>query len=164
MIEASPETGFKGLEKRTLETETLERRKTLRQLLRYAISCGFVLVSKLAMTWVLIPWLPPPLAYLLVHGATFFISYSVHTRFSFISAYSWRRLKTYFAAVILFKVADFMLFTVLFATFNVNAMPAVLLASVAIMLFRFLVVRRVLNHADTLEDSPNLDCRRPTRA
>ena len=115
-----------------------------RQLLRYACSCGLVLATKLALTWLLIQWLLPLLAYLLVHVVTFFVSYSLHSRFSFQAAYSWNKLRQYGTTVIAFKIIDYLLFAVLFTYWEIEALWAVLVASLMVMLLRFLVVRQVL--------------------
>lgn len=123
------------------------------QLLRYVLSCGSVLALKVILTSLLIRWTSPMLAYVLVHVVTFFVSYALHTRLTFNVAFSWVKLRQYFAAVIGFKLLDYLLFAVLFAAFQIDAVLAVLLASLLIFATRFVVVRRILVKAapNTLE-------------
>ena len=118
--------------------------KPLAELIRYAGSCSFVLAVKLSLTWLLTRWLHGSLSYLLVHIVTFFLSYSIHTRVTFGSSYSLEGMRKYFAAVIGFKLLDYLIFSVLFAAFNVTATVAVLSASIGVMLLRFIVVRKIL--------------------
>jgi hypothetical protein len=46
--------------------------------------------------------------------------------------------------VISFKVVDYLVFSVIFAYFHIDAMAAVLIASLLIMVVRFTAVRRAL--------------------
>lgn len=119
------------------------------QLFRYAFNCGIVLVFKLALAWLLLLVLLPAIAYFLVHIGTFFVSYAIHARVTFGVAYSRAHVRQYFSAVIGFKVLDYLVFTVLFAALQIDALLSVFLASLAVMLLRFAVVRRILKPATT---------------
>jgi hypothetical protein len=117
---------------------------TLTQMLRYGINCCAVLVVKVILIVVLTLWLPAPLAYLLIHVVTFFLSYLIHARSTFGVGYSWQGIRNYFGAVALFKAFDYLVFNVLLIAFQVAAPVSVFLASCLEAVLKFFVVRRAL--------------------
>ena len=129
--------------------ETTGLARLFGQMLRYGLNCGVVLVVKLLLTAAITIWLTPVIAYLCVHVVTFFVSYAIHARATFGVAYSWAHVRKYFSAVIGFKLLDYLVFTVLLSAFHIDAILCVVLASVAVMLLRFMVVRKILNHPES---------------
>jgi putative flippase GtrA len=122
---------------------------TLAQFARFACSCAVALGSKLGTMWLCLKLFPAMVSYLIVQVVVFFVSYLLHTFFSFksqklSSGTMWR----YFTTVISFKVVDYLVFSVIFAYLQINAMAAVLIASLLIMLVRFAAVRKALIHKD----------------
>ena len=117
---------------------------TLTQMLRYGLNCCAVLIVKLVLIVVLSLWLSPPIAYLLIHVVTFFLSYLIHARRTFGVSYSWRGVRNYFAAVAVFKAFDYLMFNVLLIAFHVTAPVSVFLASCLQAVLKFFVVRRAL--------------------
>ena len=122
----------------------LARSKSLVEMMRYATNCGFVLATKLLLTWLFVFWLNPSLAYLVVHVIIFFVSYTLHSKVTFKTKVSWSSLRAYFGAVIGFKCLDYLIFSVLLAALNMTAGFCVLAASICVMFVRFVVVRKVL--------------------
>ena len=51
-----------------------------------------------------------------------------------------------FSTVISFKVIDYLVFSVIFAYLQIDAMAAVLIASLLIMVVRFTAIRKALTH------------------
>lgn len=124
---------------------------TLAQFARFTFSCAIALGSKLGTMWLCLKLFPAMVSYLIVQVVVFFVSYLLHTYFSFksrglSSGTMWR----YFTTVISFKVVDYLVFSVIFAYFQINAMAAVLIASLLIMVVRFAAVRKALIHKEEL--------------
>jgi hypothetical protein len=116
---------------------------TFRQMVRYGVNCGLVLGVKLVLIVALSPWLAPAISYLLIHVVTFFLSYAIHTRHTFRTAFSGAGMVNYLMAVAGFKLFDYLLFNLLVA-WEFNAPFSVILASAIEAVARFLVVRRIL--------------------
>jgi hypothetical protein len=114
------------------------------QLLRYGTNCGGVLLVKLLLIVILGRGMTPAIAYLLIHGITFFLSYLIHARHTFDVGYSWGGLRRYFGAVALFKLFDYCVFSVLLLACQVTAPASVFLASCLEAVLKFFVVRRAL--------------------
>lgn len=129
---------------------------TVLQFIRYGINCGFVLATKLALTWLLLNFLLPTVAYAIVHVATFFVSYAIHTKVTFKVDFGWRQLRQYFVTVIGFKILDYFLFGVLLAVLHIDAIVAVLIASIAVLALRFLIVRKVLKRKSAVHSKKGL--------
>lgn len=120
---------------------------TLAQFSRFTCSCAVALGSKLGTMWLCLKLFSPMISYLIVQVVVFFISYLLHTFFSFKSQKAsltamWR----YFSTVISFKVIDYLVFSVIFAYLQIDAMAAVLIASLLIMVVRFTAIRKALTH------------------
>lgn len=118
-------------------------------LLKYGLSCSFVLISKIALTACFMTFLTGSFAYLLTHVLTFFISYETHTRFSFTVEKSELSLLKYFRTVIFFKVLDFLTFSVVFEHLKINAPISIIIASGLIFIIRFVFVKKALVHNDS---------------
>lgn len=120
---------------------------TMAQFARFSCSCALALGSKLGTMWLCLKLFSPMMSYLIVQVVVFFISYLLHTFFSFKSAeLSLTAMWRYFTTVISFKVVDYLVFSVIFAYFHIDAMAAVLIASLLIMVVRFTAVRKALIH------------------
>lgn len=118
---------------------------TLTQFARFSCSCAVALGSKLGTMWLCLKLFPAMVSYLIVQVVVFFISYLLHTFFSFKAAkLSLGAMGRYFTTVISFKVVDYLVFSVIFAYFHIDAMAAVLIASLLIMVVRFTAVRKAL--------------------
>ena len=118
---------------------------TIAQFTRFSCSCALALGSKLGTMWLCLKFAPPMVSYLIVQVVVFFISYLLHATVSFRSRdFSLRTIWRYFTTVISFKVVDYLVFSVVFAYLHIDAMAAVLIASLLIMLVRFTAVRRAL--------------------
>jgi len=118
---------------------------TIAQFARFACSCALALGSKLGTMWLCLKFAPPLVSYLIVQVVVFFISYLLHATVSFRSHdFSLSTIWRYFTTVISFKVVDYLVFSVIFAYFHIDAMAAVLIASLLIMVVRFTAVRRAL--------------------
>ncbi|MEY4670040.1 MAG: hypothetical protein RL518_2739 [Pseudomonadota bacterium] len=118
---------------------------TIAQFVRFSCSCALALGTKLGTMWLCLKFAPPLVSYLIVQFVVFFISYILHATVSFRSHdFSIGTIWRYFTTVISFKVIDYLVFSVIFAYFHINAMAAVLIASLLIMLVRFTAVRRAL--------------------
>jgi hypothetical protein len=121
------------------------RTGTLLQFLRFAISCSVALGLKLGAMWACLHFFDPYISYLFVQVFVFFVSYALHVSFSFNSKdFSLHTMWRYFQTVISFKVIDYLVFSVIFAYFHIDALAAVFLTSLAIMTIRFTAVRRSL--------------------
>jgi len=117
----------------------------VKELARYGFSCGLVLALKLGVMALCLQVMSPLPGYVVVHVVTFLGSYLVHTTISFAGAErSWRSMGRYLQSVLAFKLLDYLVFSVVLVAFDVQAMLSVVIASMAILLLRFLVVRRVL--------------------
>lgn len=118
---------------------------TLAQFTRFTCSCAVALGSKLGTMWLCLKVFSPMVSYLIVQVVVFFVSYLLHTFFSFKSAeLSLGAMWRYFTTVISFKVVDYLVFSVIFAYLHIDAMAAVLIASLLIMVVRFSAVRKAL--------------------
>jgi hypothetical protein len=118
---------------------------TLLQFLRFGMSCAVALGSKLGAMWLCLKFLDPYVSYLVVQVFVFFVSYALHVSFSFNSKdFSLSTMWRYFQTVISFKVIDYLVFSVIFAYFHIDALAAVFLTSLGIMMVRFAAVRRSL--------------------
>ena len=114
-------------------------------LVRYALGSVSVLGLKLIITWLLLNAATLLLAYLFVHIAVFFISYAIHARWSFRVPFSLFGVRDYFKTVIAFKIVDYLLFSVFFKLFNIEALWCVVLATLAVALVRFVFVKQALS-------------------
>ena len=134
-------------------------RKLFWELARYAASCGFVLATKILITWVLLRFAQAQVAYFLAHIVVFFVSYLTHATFSFRATFSTGSLWSYFKAVIGFKIIDYLVFTVLFTALGIEALWAVGLATISVALFRFVAVRKSFGTgSDDSTSSENPPC------
>ena len=127
-----------------MNEKTIER---LKELIRYAANSVVVLATKLSCMWVLDHYLNALVAYLIVHVIVFFCSYWIHSRFSFGAELSWPRMARYLRAVIVIKVLDYLIFSVAFVYFHIEALWSVFGATVIIGLVRFALARSALKGA-----------------
>jgi hypothetical protein len=111
---------------------------------RYGLGSVFVLGVKLALTYLFLVFFNPFWAYLLVHVFVFFVSYWVHTTWSFRVQDGAANILSYLHAVLAFKVADYVVFSVVFSLLHIQALWCVIIATLFIAVIRFACVRRVL--------------------
>ncbi len=120
-------------------------RATLIQFIRYGTSCAIALGAKLGVMWLCLKLFNPFLSYLLVQVFIFFFSYAMHIKVSFKdSKHSSKTLLKYFHTVIGFKILDYIVFSGIFVYFEIDALLAVFITSLAILCIRFVAVRNAL--------------------
>jgi len=125
-------------------TLTPRRRKSLGVLLRFGLSSAGTMAVKVALTWLFAHRLEEHLSYFLTHVLIFFWSYYSHLRFTFDEPHSGRRMWDYFKAVLLLKIADFVLFSLILKVSENELSLSVLIASLVMTSGRFVTVRRAL--------------------
>lgn len=122
-----------------------ERRELLGEFVRFALNAGVVLGLKVVGVALLTPYLHASIAYALIHVFTVLASYLLHLYVSFRGQKA--TLSDFFQflkAVIGIKIADYVVFNVLFTFFEIKAMSAVVLATAGIFFLRFVTIRRAL--------------------
>jgi len=126
-------------------TSPLVSRNTLTQFARFSCSCALALGSKLGTMWVCLKIFPAMVSYMIVQVVVFFVSYLLHSTVSFRSReISGETMWRYFTTVVSFKAVDYLVFSVVFAYLGIDAMAAVVIASLLIMMVRFTAVRKAL--------------------
>ncbi|MGJ8638930.1 MAG: GtrA family protein [Opitutaceae bacterium] len=122
-----------------------KNKKFINSFFKYGINSASVLAIKLSITWILLQLLLSPfIAYAIVHVVIFFVSYFIHTKWSFNVQRSKKSITRYFQAVIIFKIIDYLTFSILFSLLNIDALIAVILATLTIACFRFLTLNKML--------------------
>lgn len=116
----------------------------LTQLIKYTTGSATVLGVKLLSTWIFIKFFEPRIAYLFVHFVIFFASYFYHVGITFKQAYSLASLKNFTKAVIGIKVLDYIIFSILFAYLDIQALLAVFLATLIIFTLRYFALKKLL--------------------
>lgn len=112
--------------------------------IRYVLNCCFVLGVKMLATTGLTEVVDGMVAYALALAVTSIVSYFLHSRLTFSAKYSLSSFLRYFRTLAVFNGVDYLMFSVLFKIWDVQAPVAVLCASIAIFLFRFFAVKKVL--------------------
>lgn len=111
---------------------------------RYGMGSFFVLGVKLIFTYLALFLLNPLWAYLLVHILIFFVSYKVHTVWSFRVQGGTTSMLSYLRTVLIFKAADYFIFSVVFSLFGIQALWCVMIATLFVAIIRYACVRRAL--------------------
>ncbi len=119
-------------------------RKTAWQIVRFVLSGVVVLSTKIGLMWLMRSTGPEWLLYLFVHIIIFFVAYFLHTMITFKTNFSTKNIFKYFKAVVFIKIIDYCIFSVAFYYLNVVADLAIILATLAIGIIRFLLMRTAL--------------------
>jgi uncharacterized membrane protein YjgN (DUF898 family) len=114
------------------------------QLIRFVAASACALAVKVVLTLAFARFLPDHASYLLTHVVVFFWSYYTQARFTFRVSHSPKRMVGYLKAVLLIKLLDYGLFTVVLAVARERLTLSIVIASLAISLLRFTQVRRAL--------------------
>jgi len=128
-----------------MDPKQLEKRKELAwEFARFAANAGVVLAVKLLGLALLTPYIHASIAYALIHVVTVLLSYVLHAFVSFKGTASVRDFFQFLKAVLAVKLADYVVFNVLFAYLEIKALSSVVLATAVIFVVRFLTIRRAL--------------------
>lgn len=122
------------------------RSKVLR-MLRFATTSGLLLGFKLTCMWLLSGHINAQLAYVLVHIVLLFVSYAMHARLSFSSAFTWRSFVRYSRAVAVIKLTDYLIFSVVFSLLKIDALWSVSAATLVVWLLRYGMVSRAFRES-----------------
>ncbi len=129
--------------------EKIISKKLFLEAFRFGIT-GLVLLSiKLLLMSLLKNWMTPLIAYAIIHVLIFFMSYLLHSKFTFKKALAWGKLGAFFKAVILIKAFDYVLFSILFVRFDINSNASILTATLVVLIFRYLSLKI------TFKNNPN---------
>jgi putative flippase GtrA len=118
-------------------------------LFRFGLSSVGTMAVKVALTWLFAHRLEEHVAYFVTHVLIFFWSYYSHLRFTFNEPHTGRRMWEYFKAVLLLKIADFVLFSLILKVSENELSLSVLIASLVMTSGRFVTVKRALVRRDT---------------
>lgn len=123
--------------------------------IRYGMGSSFVLGVKLIFTYLALFLLNPLWAYLLVHVLIFFVSYKVHTVWSFRVQGGTTSMLSYLRTVLIFKAADYFIFSIVFSLFEIQALWCVMIATLFVAIIRYACVRRALEGSATIPSRAN---------
>ena len=73
-----------------------------------------------------------------------FVSYALHSKFTFGTPFGRRSLWGFFQAMVFFQALDYLLFVVIFTRFGIESTLVILLCTGIVFLVRFVFVRRTL--------------------
>ncbi len=149
---------------KSLSADQLRKKLLMLHGLRYAVACCLMLGLKVLIASLLSFWLTPVAAYLIVHVIVFFVSYAIHSKFTFNVPRTRQSLSKYFQAVVVFKIIDVAGFTLL-SSYGLDTLASILIASAFEFVIRFVLVRGALfklsaKHETTSVASPahSLNC------
>ena len=116
----------------------------VQELVRFGSSSLVMLGVKLGLMQVALLVLTEIPAYAVVQVALFFLSYALHTRFSFGTRFSRRSLWRYFQTIAVFQGLDWLIFTVVFTRYQIHSTYVILMGTAFVFVLRFVFVRRSL--------------------
>src|SRR5687768_8122767 len=138
-----------------MDPKKLEKRKELAwEFARFVANAGVVLAVKLAGVALLTPYMHAAVAYALIHVVTVLLSYVLHAFISFKGTASFRDFWQFLKAVLAVKIADYVVFNVLFTYFEIRALSSVVLATAVIFVVRFITIRRALGGGRAAKEEP----------
>lgn len=114
------------------------------RLVKFVASSGVLLGFKLGSMWLLQGWLDPQWAYVVVHVLLLLVSFALHSKVTMGVDLTWRTFARYTRAVAVIKLTDYLVFSVAFSYFHVEALWSVALATIVIWLARYTMVTRAL--------------------
>lgn len=117
------------------------------ELLRYGGGSLLMLAIKIGLMQVALLVLTEVPAYALVQVGVFFISYLLHSRFTFDTKLGWTSLWRYLRTIIVFQILDWGVFTVIFTRYRIDANVVILIGTAVVFVLRFIFVRRSLRRS-----------------
>ena len=115
------------------------------ELLRFARGSVCVLAVKVMLVAIFVKIVAAPIAYFFTHIIIFFVSYCIHSKWTFKEELNLNNLKKFFFAVALIKLLDWSIFSVLFVYFQANEIVLVITTTAIIALVRFAAIRSALS-------------------
>lgn len=111
---------------------------------KYGLNCALVLGAKVLLTKGLEQGMHALAAYSIVHVFTVFFSYYLHAKNTFRAPLSWGRFFIFLKTVLIFKVFDYLIFSLVFVAWNIQSEWAISIATLAVFLLRFTAIKKVM--------------------
>jgi len=116
----------------------------LLQLVKFGTTSAALLVAKLLLTRLFLLFENALVAYALTHAVIFFASYFGHSYVTFRQRIGRDHLWRFFRAVILLKVLDYLIFSLLFVYWDIHSSWAIISATLIVGFIRFFTIRTAL--------------------
>jgi hypothetical protein len=126
-----------------MNVSTSEPVATIRTSLVFAAVSAGLLLFKLAVTHAALAAFSPYISYFIAHVVVFFASYAGHLKVTFRQSHTWERLKSFFRSVLVLKLVDYFLFSVVLEASGERVSIGVVAASLGVALLRLSVFKKV---------------------